>query len=208
MKEKNQPRILVERMKVYRRVPKAYMNKDCNAAIYKSFARFPVKNPHWRYETIEYQGYEFLLESIQEVAYDAKGRNLHCFRETKDEMVEATTVYIPAADGNTVEVYASSNGRVMICTCGFEGNPGDDPNCYWINDGSISGFTEQEYDSCEGESDLTEEEKEEIDKLFKDGFRRQVIEQDVYGKPLKEISWDCDELLDYIEYEYVYAIVK
>ncbi len=208
MAKKNQPRILVERMIVYRRVPKAYMKKDCNAAIYKSFARFPVKNPHWLFETMEYQGQEFLLDSIHEVAYDAKGRNIHCFRETKDEMVEATTVYIPAADGNTVEVYACSNGHVVIGTSGFEGNPGDDPNCYWINDGCISGFTEQEYNSCEDESDMTEEVKEEIDKLFEDVNRRQVIEQDEYGKPLKEISWDRDEILDYIEYEYVYAEQK
>ena len=206
MAEKKQPRILIERMKIYRRVPKAFMNKDCNAAVYKSFARFPIKNPHWQFETIEYQGHEFLLDSIHEIAYDAKGRNIHSFRETKDEMEEATTVYIPAADGNTVEVYACSNGRVVIGTSGFDGSPGNDPNCYWINDGCISGFTEREYDFGEGESDMTEEEKEEIDRIFEEVHRHQVIERDEYGKPLKEISWDCDEVLDYIEYEYVYAI--
>ena len=79
MTEQKQPRILVERAKVYRRVPKTYKNKDCNAAIYKSFARFPVKNPHWLFETIEYQGHEFLLNSIQEVAYDSQGRIIHFF---------------------------------------------------------------------------------------------------------------------------------
>ena len=91
-------RVLIERTKVYRRVPDAYRDVECNPAIYKSFARFPVKNPHWRFETIEYQGQEFLLDSIHEVAYDAQGRSIHYFRETKDELEETSTIYIAAAD--------------------------------------------------------------------------------------------------------------
>lgn len=219
MTEQKQPRILVERAKVYRRVPKTYKNKDCNAAIYKSFARFPVKNPHWLFETIEYQGHEFLLNSIQEVAYDSQGRSIHFFNETKDELQETTTVYIAAADGKTVEVHACSNGRVTIGTSGFDGSPAEDPNCYWINDGSICGFAEREWTDAQkrymdiedryyfgdGESNMTVEEQEEANRLLEDGHRHQVIEYDEYGKPLKEIHWDCDEVLDYIENEYIYA---
>ena len=215
-------RVLIERTKVYRRVPDAYRNVECNPAIYKSFARFPVKNPHWRFETIEYQGQEFLLDSIHEVAYDAQGRSIHYFRETKDELEETSTIYIATADGKTVEVHACSNGRVTICTSGFDGNPGDDPNCYWINDGCVSGFTErlmtetqEKYMETEdrfyfgdGDSHMTDEEQEEASRLLEEGRRHQVLEQDKYGKPLKEIHWDCDEILDYIENEYVYAVVK
>jgi hypothetical protein len=222
MTDKKQPRILIERMKVYRRVPKAFRNKDCNADLYKSFARFPVKNPHWQFEVIEYQGHEFLLESVQEVAFDSQGRSIHYFRETKDELEETTTVYLAAADGKTVEVHACSNGRVTIGTSGFAGSPGDDPNCYWINDGRMNGFIERQWTEAQkrymdiedryyfgdGESNMTEEEIEEANRLLEEGHRHQVIEQDEYGKSLREISWDCDEILDYIENEYVYAVIK
>lgn len=222
MTDKKQPRILIERMKVYRRVPKAFRNKDCNADLYKSFARFPVKNPHWQFEVIEYQGHEFMLESIQEVAFDSQGRSIHYFYETVEELKETTTVYIAAADGKTVEVNVCSNGRVVIGTSGFDGNPGDDPNCYWINDGCASGFTEREWTDAQkrymdiedlyyfgnGESNMTVEEEEEAHRLLEEGHRHQVIEYDEYGKPLKEIHWDCDEILDYIENEYVYAVIK
>ena len=213
------PRVLLERMKVYRRVPKAFRSKDCNEALFKSFARFPVRNPHWQFETIEYQGHEYLLDTVHEVAYDDQGRQFHYFRETKDELEESTTVYIAAADGKTIEVMATNGGRVCIGTMGFDGSPGDDPNCYWIDNGCLSGLTERVYSDAQmryyeledrlsfgdGETNMTEEEKEQAWEFIEKGKNRQVIDRDQYGKPLTEIHWDCDEVLDYVTYEYTYA---
>ncbi|MBR1878874.1 MAG: hypothetical protein IJ814_07745 [Paludibacteraceae bacterium] len=213
------PRVLLERMKVYRRVPKAFWNKDCNEALYKSFARFPIKNSHWQYEVIEYQGHEFLLDSIQEVAYDAQGRSIHFFRESQDEIEETTTVYIPAADGKTVEVHVCSNGRVTIGSSDCDGSPADDPYCHWIVDGNERGLTEREWTDAQkrymeleerlvwgdGECNMTVEEEEQAREFIEKGKNRQVLECNLYGKPLREIHWDCDEVLDYITYEYTYA---
>ncbi len=218
MTKQKAPRILLERMKVYRRVPKAFRSKDCNDALYKSFARFPIKNPHWQFESIEYQGHEYLLDSVHEVAYDAQGRQFHYFRETQDELEETTTVYIAAANGKTVEINATSRGRVYIGTMGFVGSPIDDPNCYWIDNGCLNGLTERLYtdaqkrymdlqerlDLGDGETNMTMEEEKQAREFIEHGKNRQVIEKDKYGKSLREIHWDCDEVLDYITYEYIY----
>lgn len=218
-KKRKDTRVLVERMKVYRRIPEAFLNKDCSEALYESFARFPIKNPHWRFETIEYQGHKYLLDSIHEVAYDNQGRQFHYFRETKDGLEESTTVYIAAADGKTVEIYATNNGRVCIGTMGFDGNLGDDPNCYWIDNGCLSGLTEHAYTEAQkryyeledrlafgdGETNMSVEEEEQAREFIEKGRNRQVIDRDQYGKPLTEIHWDCDEVLDYVTYEYMYA---
>ena len=222
MAEKKAPRILLERMKVYRRVPKAFRNKDCNETLYKSFARFPIKNPHWQYETVEYQGHEYLLDSIHEVAYDAQGRQFHYFRETQDEMEETTTVYIATADGKTVEINATNTGRVCIGTMGFDGSPADDPYCHWIVDGNERGLTERVYSEAQkrymefeerldwgdGETNMTIEEEEQARAFIEEGRNCQIIEKDKYGNPLLEIHWDCDEVLDYIVHEYVYEEEK
>ena len=222
MAKQKTPRILLERMKVYRRIPKAFRNKDCNADLYKSFARFPIKNPHWQFETVEYQGHEYLLDSIHEVAYDAQGRQFHYFRETQDELEETTTVFIEAADGKTVEVNATSGGRVCIGTVGFDGSPADDPNCYWIKNGCLDWITERKYTEAQkrymeledrlyfgdGESHMTMEEEEQARAFIEEGKNRQIIEKDKYGKSLLEIHWDCDEVLDYIVHEYVYEEEK
>lgn len=219
MAKEKTPRILFERMKVYRRVPKAFRNKDCNADLYKSFARFPIKNPHWQFETVEYQGHEYLLDSIHEVAYDAQGRQFHYFRETQDELEETTTVYIAAADGKMVEVNATSGGRVCIGTVGFDGSPADDPYCHWIVDGNERGLIEREWtdaqkrymeleerlDWGDGETNMTVEEEAQARAFINEGRNRQIIEKDMYGNSLLEIHWDCDEVLDYITHEYVYA---
>lgn len=213
------PRILLERMKVYRRVPRAFMNKECNVGLYKSFARFPIKNPHWQFETVEYQGHEYLLDSIHEVAYDAQGRQFHYFRETQDELEETTTVFIPTIDGKTVEVHACNNGRVTIYTTEYDGNPSEDPNHYWIVDGNLRGLTEKEMTDTQkqymeledrlyfgdGESHMTVEEEEQAYEFIEHGKNHQIIDKDEFGKPLQEIFWDCDEVLDYIVHEYVYA---
>jgi len=218
MAKQKTPRILLERMKVYRRVPSKYMHKDCCPELYKSFARFPIKNPHWQYETVEYQGHEYLLDSIHEVAYDAQGRQFHYFRETQDEMEETTTVYIATADGKTVEINATNTGRVSIGTVGFDGSPADDPYCHWIVDGNERWLTEKEMtdtqkrymdlqerlDFGDGETNMTMEEEEQAWEFIEHGKNRQVIEKDKFGKPLREIHWDCDEVLDYITYEYIY----
>lgn len=213
------PRVIVERSKTFRRVPDAFQHKGCNADVYKSFARFPIGNPHWRFETIEYQGHEFLLDSIHEVVYDEQGRCIHYFRETKDELEETSTVYIAAADGKIVEVHASSSGRVTIGTYGFDGMPSEDPNCYWIVKGNISGFTEKVYteeqkrymeledrlDFGDGVCNMSDEEEEQAQEFIKNGKNRQVLDRDQCGNPLTEIHWDCDEILDYVMNEYVYA---
>lgn len=218
MAKQKTPRILLERMKVYRRVPSKYMHKDCCPELYKSFARFPIKNPHWQFETVEYQGHEYLLDSIHEVAYDAQGRQFHYFRETQDEMEETTTVYIATADGKTVEINATNTGRVSIGTVGFDGSPADDPYCHWIDKGNERWLTEKELTDTQkrymeledrlyfgdGESHMTVEEEEQAREFIELGNNRQVIEKDKFGKPLLEIHWDCDEVLDYITYEYRY----
>ncbi len=216
------PRILLERMKVYRRVPSKYMHKDCCPELYKSFARFPIKNPHWQFETVEYQGHEYLLDSIHEVAYDAQGRQFHYFRETQDELEETTTVYIAAADGKTVEINATNTGRVSIGTMGFVGSPADDPYCHWIDNGNERWLTEKELTDAQKrymdledrltfgdcETNMTVEEEEQAREFIEQGHNCQVIEKDQYGKSLREIHWDCDEVLDYITYEYTYAEEK
>ena len=68
--------------------------------------------------------------------------------------------------------------------------------------------TEDRFYFGDGDSHMSDEEKDEASRLLEHGRRHQVLEQDKYGKPLKEIHWDCDEILDYIENEYVYAVVK
>ena len=219
MAKQKTPRILLERMKVYRRVPSKYMHKDCSPELYKSFARFPIKNPHWQYETVECQGHEYLLDSIHEVAYDAQGRQFHYFRETQDELEETTTVYIAAADGKTVEINATNTGRVCIGTVGFDGSPVDDPYCHWIDNGNERWLTEKELTDAQkrymdledrltfgdGETHMTVEEEEQAREFIEHGHNCQVIEKDKFGKPLREIHWDCDEVLDYITHEYMYA---
>lgn len=218
MAKQKTPRILLERMKVYRRVPSKYMHKDCCPELYKSFARFPIKNPHWQFETVEYQGHEYLLDSIHEVAYDAQGRQFHYFRETQNELEETTTVYIATADGKTIKINATNTGRVSIGTVGFDGSPADDPYCHWIDNGNERWLTEKELTDTQkrymeledrlyfgdGESHMTVEEEEQAREFIELGNNRQVIEKDKFGKPLLEIHWDCDEVLDYITYEYRY----
>ena len=190
--------------------------------LYKSFARFPVKNPHWQFETVEYQGHEYLLDSIHEVAYDTQGRQIHYFRETKDELEETTTVYIAAADGKTVEINATNKGRVCIGTMGFAGSPCDDPYWYWIDNGCLSGLTDREYtdaqkrymdleerlDWGDGECNMTEEERQQAWDFIEHGKNRLVLDRNQYGKSLREIHWDCDEVIDYTTYEYTYAKEK
>jgi len=215
----SEPRIILQRSKLYRRVPDEFQDRDGNAPLYKAFSRFPVKNQHWLYELISYDGNDYLLESIQENAFDKEGRATHYFRETKDEIVETSIVYIKAADGATVEIAASSNGRVTIGTLNFDGQPSEDPYCYWINDGhrhelEMSKMTDMQQRCMElqdryiwgdGEHHFTEEEEAEAKEIIDSQSHMDVLTRDEHGNPLVELSWDCDKIIYYEVNEYIYA---
>ena len=140
-------------------------------------------------------------------------------KQYQDELEETTTVYITAADGKTVEVHACNSGRVTICSSGFDGSPADDPHCCWINNGCLSTFTEREWTDTQkrymeledrlnfggDEYNMTEEKKQQAWDFIEHGQNRQIIEKDQYGQSLCEIHLDCDEVLDYITFEYTYA---
>ena len=49
------------------------------------------------------------------------------------------------------------------------------------------------------------EKKQQAWDFIEHGQNRQIIEKDQYGQSLCEIHLDCDEVLDYITFEYTYA---
>ena len=219
MEEQNSPRIVTECTKVYRRIPKLYRDELATASLYQSFSRFPVENPHWRHETITFNGEEYMLHTLLESHYNKDGKVFHSFRETETELVETTFVYLETFTDEYYCVAADSKGTVIITKESDIPN-NNTPNGIIIHNGRIGGLQEAQWTSAQEEYYRLEEEYNfgvcqeiemtEVEKaaakeiLDKGGRRREILEKDRCGKPTKELLLDCDEILDLTFNEYIY----
>ena len=194
----NKPRALLIITRTYAPVPDKFMFPDDNKELYKSFHRFPKENPHWQFEVIEHDGKEYILESINETAFDSSERPIHEFIEDEKEILESSTIYFEGKDGKTMCVRATSRGFVSICKNIDDDN--FDPNdIIFISNGRRNdcGFPYEEE---------IEQDEEQWDGDIDDyNSRREELEKDQYGNPLKTLSWVNDEIVHFRTYEYIYA---
>ena len=195
----SKPRILLIKTRTYVPVPDRFTCPDDNKELYKSFQRFPIKNPHWRCEVIEHDGKEYLLESINETALDTKERSIHEFVEDEEGIHETSIVYFEGKDGQTIAVRANNEGYVYVGECSDDVENIDPSNMIFISNGRRNdlGFP------YEKEIEL---EEEQWDDDFDDyNSKREDFGKDPYGNPLKSITLENGEIIHFRTYEYIYA---
>lgn len=194
----NKPRTLLIKTRTYAPVPDKYMFPDDNKELYKSFQRFPKENPHWPFEVIEHNGKEYILESINETAFDTEERPIHEFVEDEKGIEESSTVYFEGKDGKTMCVRATSGGFVSICEHCDDDNF-DPKGMIFITNGRRN-------DLCVPYEKDIEQDEEQWDDDFNDyNSKYDVLEKDQYGNPLKALTWVNDEMIHLRIYEYAYA---
>lgn len=195
----NKPRTLLIKTRTYAPVPDKYMFPDDNKELYKSFQRFPKENSHWPFEVIEHNGKEYILESINETAFDTEERPIHEFVEDEKGIEESSTVYFEGKDGKTMCVRATSGGFVAICKHCEDTEVVDTSDMIFITKGRRN-------DLGAPYVDVEESEMEQWDDDFDDyNSKYDVLEKDQYGNPLKALTWVNDEMIHLRTYEYTYA---
>ena len=202
----NKPRTLLVKTRTYTPVPDRFMLPDDNKELFKSFRRFPIKNPHWQTEVIEHDGQEYILESVNETAFDSLERPIHEFVENEEGIQESSTVYLEGKDGKTISVRATNGGFVSICENSEDVNfvPKD---MIFISRGRRNDSCIR-YDEEAQSLECSESEMERLtDDIFDDDYncKREIVEKDPYGNPLKALTRVGDEIIHLSTYEYTYA---
>ncbi len=199
MTQENKPRTLLIKTRTYAPVPDKFMFSDDNKELYKSFQRFPKENPHWQFEVIEYDGKEYILESINETAFDTNERPIHEFVEDERGMQESSTAYFESKNGRTIAVRATSRGFVSICDHCDNPDIVDTSDMIFITNGRRNDFGVP----YEKEIELNED---DWDEDFDDyNSKYEELEKDQYGNPLKSLTWMNGQIIHFRTYEYTYA---
>ena len=194
----NKPRTLLVKTRTYTPVPDRFMLPDDNRELFKSFRRFPIKNPHWQTEVIEHDGLEYILDSINETAFDSLERPIHEFVESEEGIQESSTVYLEGKDGTTISVRATNGGFVSICENSEEVDfvPQD---MIFITNGRRNDFCVPYQELNDSETERWDDPLDDINDIY------DVVEKDQYGNPLKTITQVDDEIIHLCTYEYTYA---
>lgn len=194
----NKPRTLLVKTRTYTPVPDRFMLPDDNRELFKSFRRFPIKNPHWQTEVIEHDGLEYILDSINETAFDSLERPIHEFVESEEGIQESSTVYLEGKDGTTISVRATNGGFVSICENSEEVDfvPQD---MIFITNGRRNDFCVPYQELNDSETEQWDDPLDDINDIY------DVVEKDQYGNPLKTITQVDDEIIHLCTYEYTYA---
>lgn len=193
------PRMTLAITRTYAPVPNRFLDPSDSKELFKSFGRYPLNNTHWRSEVIEYNGREYVLESINETAFDTEGRPFHEFVEDKDGIQESSTVYFEGKDGKTMFVRATSGGFVSIGTSDDNSKNSDPREMVFITKGRRNdlGYPYVEVDEAE---------TEEWDESFYDfNDQYEILEKDPYDHPLKTLTKVNNEIIHLRTYEYTYA---
>lgn len=194
----NKPRTLLVKTRTYTPIPDRFMLPDDNRELFKSFRRFPIKNPHWQTEVIEHDGLEYILDSINETAFDSLERPIHEFVESEEGIQESSTVYLEGKDGTTISVRATNGGFVSICENSEEVDfvPQD---MIFITNGRRNDFCVPYQELNDSETEQWDDPLDDINDIY------DVVEKDQYGNPLKTITQVDDEIIHLCTYEYTYA---
>ncbi len=213
MTQENKPRTLLVKTRTYNPVPDRFMLPDDNKELFKSFGRFPMKNPHWQTEVVEYNDEEFILESINETAFDTQERPIHEFYEDEDGIHESSIVYFEGKDGKTMSVRATSEGYVYVGENSGNLEDIDPRNMIFITNGRRNDLC-MPYDEVDedtksfGRGQFIESDMEQLtEDLWEEDYKYKydVVEKDQYGNPLKALTWLDDDIIHFRTYEYIYA---
>lgn len=192
-------RTLLIKTRTYALVPDKFLFPDDNKEIFKSLQRFPKENPHWQVEVVEHDGKEYILESINETAFDTNERPIHEFVEDARGIQESSMAYFEGKNGRTIAVRATSRGFVSICDYRDNKEIFDTSDIIFITNG-------RRHDLGVPYEEENELDEEQWDDDFDDyDSKCEELEKDQYGNPLKSITWANGKILHYRIYEYTYA---
>lgn len=188
MAKKNQPRILVRKKKsFYPDFPFRQGNEpEMNKFLHKR-EQFTAVNKDFPYEEMEQDGTKYYLLESWETYYDEKGREIYVFRESFEQKVMTSILYIEHKGYPTIRVEINTDGCVEFYTL-VDGVQGDFPDRRYVN-GKLSIWDDANAGVVEPEFHCHEQGKS--------------LKKDEYGN---DLLVDCSEVGGgYTTYEYTYA---